>query len=42
MTRLSSRTTAAALTLACTLLISACDQPADESAKKQQQPAAND
>lgn len=39
MTRLSSRTTAAALTLACTLLISACDQSADEPTQ-QQQPAA--
>lgn len=39
MTRLSSRTTAAALALACTLLISACDQPADEPAQ-QQRPAA--
>lgn len=40
MTRLSSRATAAYLTLACTLLISACDQSADEPAKNQQQPAA--
>ena len=39
MTRLSSRTTAAALTLACTLLISACDQPTDEPVQ-QQRPAA--
>lgn len=39
MTRPSSRTTAAALALACTVLISACDQPADEPAQ-QQQPAA--
>lgn len=40
MTRLSSRATAAYLTLACTLLISACDQPADEAAQQQQQPPA--
>lgn len=39
MTRLSSRTTAAALTLACTLLISACDQLNDEPTQ-QQRPAA--
>ncbi len=38
MTRLSSRATAASLTLVCTLLISACDQKT-EPASAQQQPA---
>ena len=37
MTRLSSRTTAASLTLACALLISACEQKAEQAS--QQQPA---